>query len=181
MRHPIVIGQRYDFIDNSPLPTFTMPKQPTQPEHRSKRLQSIAKAAAPKSPTKQRARKHPTRKTPASGGDNQDDSSQAMGAPNPEDTAEAIDPDPMEADPARVERPVSALVNHSLKNAWKINQSLPMCFVFDAVSPSLKFKRGMPFNDAANFPEYQESEAGNVTDTNGDSPAWMPYMHDQYQ
>jgi len=158
-----------------------MPKESVEPTRRSKRI-SVAKAAAPKSPPKRSTRRRATKKhaAPNRTSADEDDSSQTID-PTLIVTKSTGGPNPTETNPANVTRPVSGFVHPSLMHAWQINRNLPMCFIFDAISPSLKFKRGMPFDDAAAFPEYQESEAGFITETDGESPAWMPYIHDQYR
>jgi len=54
-----------------------------------------------------------------------------------------------------------------------------MCFIFDTISPARQFKRGMPFDEDGEFPEYAEEESGNVTETD-DNLGLMPYMPETY-
>jgi hypothetical protein len=56
-----------------------------------------------------------------------------------------------------------------------------MCLLFDVVSPARRFKRGMVYDDDATFPEYDEGNPGDITETDGDPPGWMPYMPRVYQ
>ncbi len=98
---------------------------------------------------------------------------------NADDPIPEGDPPRGETNPARVNQPISALVHNDLKNAWRINKALPMCFIFDAVSPACQFKRGMPFTDDDAYPRYPTKEdsdgADDITETDGDPPGWMPY------
>jgi hypothetical protein len=91
------------------------------------------------------------------------------------------DPPPGETDPAKVNRPISTIVHENLKSAWAINKALPMCFIFDTISPARQFKRGTPFDEQGQFPEYSEGELNNVTETDGDPIPWMPYVLKEYQ
>ena len=91
------------------------------------------------------------------------------------------DPPPGETDPTRVNRPISTAIHNNLKDAWMINKALPMCFIFDSVSPARRFKRGMLYTDDGDFPDYNEEDVGDVTETDTDLPGLMPYMPDEYQ
>ena len=95
----------------------------------------------------------------------------------------ANDPAPGETDSAKISQPIYRLVHGSLKEAWMVNNSLPMCFTFDAISPARRFKRGMEYTDSdkVDFPEYDASESGNVTETDGPDPGYMPYLHKVYR
>jgi len=91
------------------------------------------------------------------------------------------DPSPGDTDPSTIKQPIASTIHNSLKTAWKINNSLPMCFIFDAVSPARRFKRGMAYDPEMDFPEYdEEKESGNVTETDEGPPGLMPYVHDEY-
>jgi hypothetical protein len=65
-----------------------------------------------------------------------------------------------EVDPTRVDQPVSAAVHPNLQKAWAINKTLPMCFIFDHVSPARRFKRGMLFSDDIEYPAYNQNTGG---------------------
>ena len=75
-------------------------------------------------------------------------------------------------DPAKVKWPITRLVGPSLATAWRVNQKHDMCFIFDSTSPAHRFKRGMVFNEEANFPE--DTQDGEITKTDGPGPGWMP-------
>ena len=93
------------------------------------------------------------------------------------------DPTPGETDSAKVSQPIHGLVHGSLKMAWAVNKSLPMCFIFDAISPARRFKRGMLYtnSDEVRFPKYNASESGYVMETDCNSPGYMPYLHKTYR
>lgn len=74
--------------------------------------------------------------------------------------------------PARIKRPIIRLVDQTLATAWKVNPKQKMCFIFDAVSPARRFKRGMAFKETIDFPE--DTCDGDITETDGPGPGWMP-------
>ena len=74
-------------------------------------------------------------------------------------------------DPAKVQHPVISLVDPALAAAWRVNQKHNICFIFDAVSPARRFKRGTVFNEEANFPE--DTHNGDITETDGPGPGWI--------
>ena len=81
-------------------------------------------------------------------------------------------------DPTRVVGPVMELVCPALLNAWTINKSNSMAFIFDVVNPVRKFKRRVEFDEEIESPyaEY-ESDAGydsDVTETDVDATT-QPY------
>jgi hypothetical protein len=88
------------------------------------------------------------------------------------DQEDEADDDGSTADPSEVRRPVISLVDPALAAAWKVNQTHNMCFIFDSVSPARRFKRGMVFDEAADFPE--DTHDGDITETDGPDPGWMP-------
>ena len=91
------------------------------------------------------------------------------------------DPSPGDTNPSTIKQPISGIIHENLKTAWKINNTLPMCFIFDVVSPARRFKRGMAYDDEVEFPEYdEEKESGNVTETDEGPNGLMPYVHDEY-
>lgn len=54
-----------------------------------------------------------------------------------------------------------------------INNSNPMCFIFDVVSPAMKFKCDMDYDADEDFPEAGDS--GEVTETDDEDVQLMPY------
>ena len=100
----------------------------------------------------------------------------------PEDAGDADDGDQEDeggeakadgvTDPKKVRRPIPHLVSPALAAAWSIHQNHDMCFILDAVSPARRFKRGMVFDDQADFP--QDTCDGDITETDGPTPGWMP-------
>ena len=75
-------------------------------------------------------------------------------------------------DPAKVVFPVAKLINAALVGAWRVNRGHKMCFIFDAISPARRFKRGMVYDEEADFPE--DTCDGDITETDGPDPGWMP-------
>lgn len=92
----------------------------------------------------------------------------------------ASDPAPGEITPANIVQPISGLVHPALRNAWAINKSVNMCFVFDAASPARQFKRGVLFDEDGTFPDYNDEAPGEVTENDVDSPGLMPFMPRDY-
>jgi hypothetical protein len=92
----------------------------------------------------------------------------------------AKDPASGETAPTKIRQPISGLVHHSLTNAWEVNPDMKMCFIFDAVSPARQFKRGAKFSDSKQYPDYDDTRPGDVTETDG-KHFWMPYMPRTYE
>jgi hypothetical protein len=93
---------------------------------------------------------------------------------------------PLETAPSLVTGPVLDLMHPALNDAWQINQSNQMCFIFDVVNPAQQFKRGTRYDDSDDdpFPEYDPNpeEDPNVTEsdlTNG--PKRRPYKPVSYR
>jgi hypothetical protein len=134
----------------------------------------------PQGPSKKTRRK---RKAPKSHSSDDDAESKETG---PKDRLEitpldpAKDPASGETAPTKIKQPISALVHHSLTNAWEVNPDMKMCFIFDAVSPARQFKRGTKFSDSKQFPDYDDTRPGDVTETEGKS-SLMPYMPRTYE
>ena len=152
-----------------------MPKETPQPTHRSTRL-----AAVPEGPPPQVVQRRPTKKiTRGKGGKEKQSLAQKMGPEGEQmDVDETtLESSPGETDSAKVGQPISASIHPNLQSAWRVNRNLPMCFLFDSISPARRFKRGMLFSDEADFPIYSHSEAGDVTETDA-IPALMQYLHD---
>ncbi|KAF9641961.1 hypothetical protein BDM02DRAFT_3194173 [Thelephora ganbajun] len=78
-------------------------------------------------------------------------------------------------DPNAVTGPVGRHVHENLSDGWKINKELPMWFIFDAFSPARQFKRGTPYTDDGEFADYGPESLGDLTETDGEPPGWMPY------
>ena len=91
---------------------------------------------------------------------------------NSDDGNQEADNDGGLTDPAKVKRPVTSLISPILATSWRVYQKHDMCFIFDSTSPARRFKRGMIFNEEAEFPE--DTHDGDVTETDGPSPGWMP-------
>ena len=114
--------------------------------------------------TARNTRKHPTRKEDDGADDSRPASptsdrelGEGSGDP-PEEGVKwdvANDPAPGETDSAKISQPIYRLVHGSLKEAWTVNNTLPMCFIFDAISPARRFKRGMRYTDSdkVDFPD----------------------------
>ena len=147
-----------------------MPKDTAQLIRRSSRL-----AAIPEGPPSQAVWKRPT-KRPAREQSAKDKQSRAQDEQMDVDRTPS-EPSPDEVDSARVGQPTSTSIHQNLQSAWRVNRRLPMCFIFDSISPARRFKRGMLHSEEADFPIYSDSEAGNVTETDA-TPALMPYLHD---
>ena len=75
-------------------------------------------------------------------------------------------------DPVKVKQPIANLVSSALATAWQVNRNHRMCFIFDAVSPACRFKRGMLYNEVSDFPK--DTLDGDITETDGPDPGWMP-------
>lgn len=77
-------------------------------------------------------------------------------------------------DPKKVDQPVMNIVNKNLTNAWKVDHSHNMCFIFDCVNPARRFARDMHYNEDIEFPD-ANARGGNVTETDmDDSIGLMP-------
>ena len=92
----------------------------------------------------------------------------------------ASDPAPEETAQANIVQPISRLVYPTLLNAWTINSLVNMCFVFDAISPARQFKRGILFDEDGTFPDYNNDDPGEVTETDVDPPGLMPFAPKEY-
>ena len=141
-----------------------------QPIRRSTRLSTVhatstSVKAAKKRPQKQ-TKKHPVPKK----NNNHRESSSSEDESITEDG-----PPPGETDPASINQPLSALIDENLKKAWAINKKQPMCFIFDSVSPAREFLRGMEYDEGADFPEPDDKDGSQITDTD-DVPMLMPIM-----
>ena len=55
-----------------------------------------------------------------------------------------------------------------------------MHFLFDLTSPARQFKRGMPHDDNGEYPDYNDKDSGDITETDGDPPGFMVYMPRDY-
>lgn len=88
---------------------------------------------------------------------------------------------PETTDPTKVTRPVEELVHEMMSRAWKVNNDRPMCFIFDVVNPARQFKRGMLYDEDAEFPDYGPEPWDDLTEADTDEPGWMPYKPIAYQ
>ena len=84
-------------------------------------------------------------------------------------------------DPRKVDRPVDANVHPALTGAWQVNNLCSMAYIFDAVNPAMKFKRGTRFDPDKRFPKYRPEDSGDATETDAPSPGLMPYMPETYR
>jgi hypothetical protein len=50
-----------------------------------------------------------------------------------------------------------------------------MCFIFDAITPARQFKRGMPYQADAEFPDYGPEPWVDLTESDDPTTGWMPY------
>ena len=83
-------------------------------------------------------------------------------------------------DPKLIDQPVERLVHESLRNAWVVNKSRPMCLIFDCVNPARQFKRGVLYDldETTPFPNYDPDPErdGNVMEGDeGPHPGLQPY------
>jgi len=141
------------------------------PARRSERLRKAGEGAATVSPVRKtkatvKQRKHPTLPPPETDAE----------AGLPEAGPPEVDPPANETNPANITRPISTAVHPNLKSAWRINQALPMHFLFDSTSPARQFKRGMPFDERKGFPEYENGDPGDITENDVPPDGLMPYM-----
>jgi len=83
-----------------------------------------------------------------------------------------VDDDGSITDPVMVKQPVIDLIDPALSAAWKVNRKHDMCFIFNPISPARRFKRGMVYDEAANFPV--DTCDGDITETDGPGRGWMP-------
>ena len=65
----------------------------------------------------------------------------------------------------QVIHPVMSLVHSDLGKAFRINKNLPMCFIFDHISPARLFKRGSLYNARRPFAQWTADELAEATDT----------------
>lgn len=149
-----------------------MPKGATTRPRRSARLRKSAGGVAPRKPT---ARRKKTRKPVQEANDDNSDDEDDNDDDGDHPTGSTSHPPSQETIPARVRRPTPTLIHGNLTSAWQLNKELEMCFIFDAVLPARRFKRGMPYTDDGDFPDYNEGEAGNVTEMDSGPPGLMPY------
>ena len=136
------------------------------PQRRSQRLQSrqqgIPITTSQKNP-KGKGKKRAISEDLSSSGDEQPRQKRSPLPIAPLDPRQ--DPPSHETAPAKVSQPISRLVNPTLVNSWRINPSLGMCFIFDAISPARLFARGIPFDEDADFPPFSSVTPGDITET----------------
>ena len=152
-----------------------IPKKSAHPARHSKHLPKSAEGAPTLKLTGswKKPRKHVE----------QSDNEVDQGSPSPKgvETDSEGSPPPQEPHQLAITCPSLKLIHLNLRSAWKINSNLAICFVFDAVSLACWFKCGMPYDDDANFPDYNDEESGNVTETDGDPPGFMLYNVEEYK
>lgn len=68
-------------------------------------------------------------------------------------------------DPAKVQSPVMSSVHTGLTRGYRVNKGLPMCFIFDYVSPARLFKRGTVYRRKEPFVQWTVEELANATET----------------
>ena len=186
-------GDEHEVIDRDKTigtlpPATAMPKESTQPTRRSSRLR---KSPQNTSTAVEGTRKRATPKL-ESDGDNlgpatltSEVGERGDAPPRDAGQGELKDPSPGEVDPTNVDGPIRTIVHRNMGSAWSINKELPMCFIFDSVSPARWFKCGMPYSDSEKIAlpvlNDKELKSGNVTETDGPEPGLMPYAHDPYQ
>ena len=156
------------------------------PPRRSTRLQ-VARAAAPTQEDKAIVKKAAKRKAPEyTPSDSESDEEkpdpmapQAAHLPiTPIDPAN--DPAPTETAPDMIKQPLSQFINSALASSWTVNPFMPMCFIFDAISPTRQFKRGTKDRNSQPFPYYDEDHLSDVTETDGTPTPWVQYMPRKY-
>jgi hypothetical protein len=75
-----------------------------------------------------------------------------------------------------VDSPVVSQVHKHMFHSWRVNKEHPMWLIFDSVNPARRFKRDMPYDEDADYPDLDPDDAGDVTETDlADSPQ-MPFM-----
>lgn len=79
-----------------------------------------------------------------------------------------------------VDRPVETSIHPSMAHAWRVNPDHPMALILDVVNPARRFKRGMPFDEHRDFPDFPLGESGDVTYTDTMAPGWMPFNPTPY-
>ena len=84
-------------------------------------------------------------------------------------------------EPSRVTHLVPALVHASLSDAWIIQPLNPMWFIFDGPSPARHFKRGVPYNEKADFPGYSKPPYNDLTEMEPKDSSLMPFAPVAYR
>jgi hypothetical protein len=56
-------------------------------------------------------------------------------------------------DPSTVTGPVQKHVHPKMKQAWRVHPKHEMCYIFDFVTPSRKWKRGSKYTESGDFAE----------------------------
>jgi hypothetical protein len=68
-------------------------------------------------------------------------------------------------DPAEVKQPAVSLMHKSLENVYLVSTQLPMCFIFDYISPARLFKRGTRFTSDSQFIKWTNKQLEEATET----------------
>ena len=72
---------------------------------------------------------------------------------------------PTLTNPKEVDRPVIKMIHDNLTRAYRINRRLPMCFIFDHISPACQFKRGTTYGPNTPFAQWTKEELAEATET----------------
>lgn len=80
-----------------------------------------------------------------------------------------------EIDAAAVTKPVSSMVHSRMRSGWRIDNRNPMWLIFDVVSPVRTFKTSMPYDEDADFPEFDPEALEEITEIDQPSKPLMPY------
>jgi hypothetical protein len=83
-------------------------------------------------------------------------------------------------DPKKAHRPVMESVHSSLTGGYRVNKKLPMCFIFDHISPARLFKRNTVYNRNRSFVQWTREELAEATKTDevdkaGGNAKLMPF------
>src|SRR5579872_6383420 len=88
--------------------------------------------------------------------------------------------DPKTRDPLSVDRPAPDFIDKGLREAWSINKTLPIAFIFDTHYPVRQFKKDMRYDDNRRFPSYVEPY-DDLTESDTDGPGLMPFLPRKYE
>jgi hypothetical protein len=84
-------------------------------------------------------------------------------------------------DPKAITRAVGGLVHEAMGDGWIVHPNRAMACIFDAVNPVRQFKRGMPYDERLDFPEYPSEDCEDLTETDTAPPGWMPFGPKAYR
>ena len=156
-------------------------------ERRSKRLQAArASVPVPTRATRSSARVVVKRKTPEYTSSSSDEEI-------PDPTVPLINhlptmhldpeknPSPEEIVPKNIKQPISKFIHPALTSSWAINTTMKMCFIFDTTSPTRQFKRGTEDDGSVPFPQHNDTNLSDVTETDAADTSWIQYLPKQYE